>query len=195
MRLAGLTVVLLSCAPAVQQRDTLSGFRLLSPTVGPTVSLQQHLVFRRLGAAPTHNPEADAAAPIVELDALVILTPERSGVAAMMGGLRVMTLKWDGRHLDVARRAEIPPQVSAERTMVDLQLVWWPVDAVRQALPPGLELVASDRARLLSRSGHPIVRIEYTDIDPYNGRTLLQQLEVGYEIEIQSRVLGETQAP
>ncbi len=144
----------------------------LAPSALPGgMAAQQRLGFEHGG----HRQSVDA---LVEVDA------EAVRVVIHAQGQVALRLDWDGNTLTQTRADWLPPQLSAERVLSDLQLVFWPADAVDAALPPnwsfggervlihGDEVVArveriSEGTRVLHQNRHRyVLRIESVPVTP-----------------------------
>jgi hypothetical protein len=91
------------------------------------------------------------------VDALVEVDAQAVRVVIHAQGQVALRLEWDGRRLTQTRADWLPPQLSAERVLTDLQLVYWPVDAVAAALPAPWTF---SRDRELARGGEVVARVE-----------------------------------
>lgn len=195
MRIAVVIMLTISCASTTpSRRAALDEVPLLTPSSGPRATLVQRLSFQTMSPGASRNPTEVASVTVpTEADALLVLSEDATRLAIMAGGIRVMTLAWDGAHLDESRRPEVPALISARRTMLDLQVTWWPAEVLRAALPPGLTLTETERRRLVERDGIPILTIDYPAGDRFHGTTLLRNLSDGYVLTIDSRRATEGQ--
>ena len=104
-------------------------------------------------------------------------------MAVMELGLTVARLKWDGRHMTQSTVPGWPDAVSAERVLHDMQLVWWPADVVRAALPEGWSLEETPLARTLRLRGRAVTIVRA--VAP--GHIEVQQPAQGYTVQIYSQ--------
>ena len=119
--LAGLLV---GCAmPMIGHRNTPM-LRLPPAALGRTLALHQQLVVESHG-------QVQRVEILLEADDVDVR------LALLSLGQTVATLSWDGHHFRETQAAIWPASVRAARVLSDLQLVWWPVDAVREVLPVG----------------------------------------------------------
>ena len=102
------------------------------------------------------------------------------GVQAL--GQSALTLHWDGNILQQQRADWLPPSLSGERVLFDLQLVYWPADAIRSALPKDWSLQESAGQRHLLHAGTEVVDVTY----PADDHAVLHQLRDGYTVDITS---------
>lgn len=164
-------VLLVACAgPAPRTAiDDTPLLRLAPAALGGTLALQQRLAFE-------HGGRSEIVDALVEADA-------RSVRVVIHGqGQVALRLAWDGQELTQTRAEWLPPQLSAERVLSDLQLVFWPAPAVSAALPPGWRLVQQGTARELRHGDELVIRIE----NPAPDRHVLHQLRTGYRLGIHS---------
>ncbi len=119
-------------------------------------------------------------------DALFEADASAVRVAAVALGQRVATLSWDGATFDAQVSAHVPEVITAARILTDVQLVWWPAEAVQAGLPPGYALEVADGRRTLRRDGSTIARVTYEGSAPVWRRVTLEHLERGYTLEIDS---------
>ncbi|MEY4561377.1 MAG: hypothetical protein RLZZ618_654 [Pseudomonadota bacterium] len=147
--------------------------RLSPASLGRTLSLQQQLSVTARGQTQRIEVLLEADDKAVRL-ALVSL------------GQTAARLEWDGVSLKETRATWLPAAVSAERILSDLQLVMWPAEAVRQALPAGWTLQADVQQRVLAQGGETVTTVRF----PQPGRADLTQSRDGYELRIDSRDLS-----
>ena len=94
----------------------------LSPAaLGGTLALEQRLVFE-------HGQRSDTVDALVEADAHVVR------IVLHRQGQVLLRLAWDGKELQQERAEQLPDTLSAQRVLADLQLVYWPAEAINQAL-------------------------------------------------------------
>lgn len=148
LRCVLLAAVLAGCATPPPARQDAPLLRLAPAALGRTLALQQQLVVTARGQTQRVDVLLEADADAVRL-ALVNL------------GQTVARLEWDGRQLQESRAAWWPAAVRSENVLSDLQLVWWPVDAVRAALPAGWSLSDDASARELKQGGEVVTVIRY----------------------------------
>ena len=111
------------------------------------------------------------------------------GLSAM--GLRVFTIRYDGKTTSVDNTLPVPPQLTPERLLADLQLVHWPLRVLQQPMQAaGWELnEPTPGTRRLRRDGRVVAEVHYAGDDPWQGRSWLVNLEHGYTLSIESRAL------
>jgi Protein of unknown function (DUF3261) len=111
------------------------------------------------------------------------------GLSAM--GVRVFTLRYDGQHTSVDNSLPVPPQLTPERMLADLQLVYWPLQALEKTLHgAGWELSEpAPGTRRLRRDARIVAEVHYAGADPWNARSWLVNLEHGYTLSIESKAM------
>jgi hypothetical protein len=153
------------------------GLRLAPAALGQSLALQQHLHVER-GA---RSDDLDAALEI-DADALTLV--------GMAFGQKVLSLHYDGSSLQSWRHPRLPEQVRSEDVLEDIQLTYWPLEAIRPALPAGWEIVDEAQRRTLSRDGAVMMVIEYGNPARWPGEVRISNLRYGYRLTIQSVLTG-----
>ncbi len=95
------------------------------------------------------------------VDALLEVDPTMVRVAFVSLAQTVGTLTWDGNSLDAQTSVHLPEALTPARILTDLQLVWWPVAAVKRELPAVFTLDADASRRVLSKAGVPIATVSF----------------------------------
>lgn len=124
----------------------------------------------------------------------------KDGVMSVVGlnamGVRLFTIRYDGRVVEVEKGFGFPEALTPERLLADLQLVFWPLEPLQQALrPAGFELSESTPGtRRLRRGDRLIAEAHHANGgdhgagDPWSGRAWLVNFEFDYSLQIDSRV-------
>lgn len=167
--LLGVSWLAIACAPAQSPAPLL---RLHPAQLAQTVSLQQQLT------AFTRDRS-------VTLEVLLEADAQAVRWAAVSMGQTVARLRWDGTTLDEAHAPGWPATVSGQRILSDLQLMLWPADAVRAALPAGWTLYSDATTRELRENSVAVVRVRYENAS----ETELTQLREGYRLRVQTHKL------
>jgi hypothetical protein len=149
------------------------GLKLAPSALGESLSLQQHLHVERDG----RTDDLDVA---VEIDA------EHIELVGLAFGQRVLTLHYDGATMKSWRHLLLPPQVRSEDVLEDIQLTYWPVEAIRPALPEGWRIEDEGQRRILWSGDAQVMVIDYSGQPRWNGKIQLQNLRYGYRLTIQS---------
>ena len=173
-RLSSLLAVLLclaGCAmqpPRVQLGD-LPVLRLTPAGLGRELALQQ-----RLQVSVGENTQS--------MDALLEVDSQELRLAVQALGQSALTLHWDGKSLREERADWLPPTLSGERVLFDLQLVFWPAEAIRTALPGDWTLREAAGTRQLWQRDTMVASVEY----PADNEAVLTQLRDHYRLQISS---------
>ena len=171
----GITIFV-GCAGPVHQPGRV-GLKLSPATLGESISLQQHLTVDRNGTSD-------------ELDIALEVDRQRLDLVGLVLGQRVLTLSYDGQILNSWRHPLFPAAVRSEDILEDLQLVLWPADAVREALPGGWRIEENSRRRTLLAREIPVTVISYSAELRWSGDIELVNLRYHYRLIIQSASNG-----
>jgi hypothetical protein len=111
------------------------------------------------------------------------------GLTAM--GVRAFTLKYDGQNISVENTLPVPSQMTPERLLADIQLVFWPLAALQPVLEKaGWQLTEPfSGTRRLRRGDTLAAEVHYDRADPWSGRSWLVNLEHSYTLGIDSTSL------
>ncbi|PTT90100.1 DUF3261 domain-containing protein [Pelomonas sp. HMWF004] len=143
LRRSLLMLALAGCANAPPAPVGLPLLRLpLSALGGARYALSQRLSVTRLDRLDTPPQRVDVQ---LQLDATGLL------LAGFAFGQRVLLMQWDGKALNVQRHAMLPAEVDTDRMLRDLCLTFWPVEAVRAALPEGWAWVEAASGQVLQQ--------------------------------------------
>src|SRR6218665_2628843 len=116
---------------------------------------------------------------------------QRLQLAGFALGQRVLTMSWDGQVVASQRHPMLPAEVDIERMLRDIGLAWWPVAAIRGALPEGWHLDQADGQRLLRPGDTPCIRLRYAEAtaeDPAGERWIELSNDIeGYALTIESK--------
>jgi hypothetical protein len=146
----------------------------LSPAaLGASIALQQHLKVER-------NARID------ELDTALEIDADHVQLVGLALGQRVLSLNYNGKELTSWRHVMLPSQVRAEDVLGDLQLVLWPVEAIRQALPEGWRIEEQGSHRTLLQDGDIVTSIDYSGQPRWSGTVVLENRRFHYRLTIQS---------
>jgi hypothetical protein len=108
------------------------------------------------------------------------------GLNAM--GIRLFTIRYDGEQVQVEKAFPVPGQITPERLLADLQLVFWPLASLEQPLRTvGFEVSEPvPGTRRLRRGGRLVAEVHSATNDPWSGKSWLVNLEHGYSLQIDS---------
>lgn len=170
----GLLCSLLSaCALAPEHPLQSPSLRLAPADLGAQISLQQRLSVRRAGRSQ-------------HADALLQIDGEALQLVLLVGPRRLLTLRWDGQHLQQQRDPALPEALQGERFVNDIQLAYWPAAAVRAALPRGWTLQDSDRLRTLRYGEQTLMLIQYSESTRWLGRIVIERPSADVRLTIDS---------
>lgn len=97
-------------------------------------------------------------------------------------GQVALRLDWDGETLVQSRLPGLPASLDGARVLSDVQLVFWPVEALRTQLPSGWQVEEAGPQRRLSDPNGLVATVsregEHTRV--------LQHLRLGYRLRIDS---------
>lgn len=166
--LSSLVLLLAACAsapPAAQDQLTL---RLPPASLGRELALQQRMTVSAYG----QSQQMDVA---IEVDAQAVR------MAVLAFGQTVARLEWDGHDLSESRVKGWPEAVTGARVLSDLQLVHWPLEAIRPALPVGWRIDLEGSERVVRHDGAPVIRVRY----PVPGSAELDNLAGRYHLKLE----------
>jgi hypothetical protein len=111
------------------------------------------------------------------------------GLTAM--GVRAFTLHYDGKTIQVDHDLPVPPQLTPERLLADIELVFWPMNALNTAFAKTDWKVSEpySNTRRLRRGQTLVAEVHYENADPWRGRSWLANLQYGYTLGIESEPL------
>ncbi|MGH6649219.1 DUF3261 domain-containing protein [Aquabacterium sp.] len=167
--LAAMTLLLAACA-WLRGEPAAPLFRLTPASLGRELTVVQRM---DVAVAGQHR----------SLDVALEVDPDAVRLAVMQLGQTIARLDWDGRTLSQTLAPGWPKVVSAERVLSDLQMVWWPADTLRAALPPGWRLFETARGRTFFREDNPVVTVRL--VEP--GHIELIQGAEGYTVQLHSQ--------
>lgn len=159
----------------------LPELRLPPSSLGQQVSVNQRLSF---------SHQDDPGAPRT-LEALLEIDATHLRLAGFAMHHRVFTMGWDGHELTEQRAPQVPAQLVAGDVLRDIQLAYWPADAITAALPTGWRLEEGPRLRVLSEGDAERVRIQYDSASGWSGRTTLENHTGRYRLVIDSTASEE----
>ncbi|GGA74728.1 hypothetical protein GCM10011521_11170 [Arenimonas soli] len=166
-----LAAVMAGCAPQATRApaSAMPALALSPAALGGTLALEQRLVFE-------HGERRDTVDALVEADAHVVR------IVLHRQGQVLLRLAWDGKALQQDRAEQLPDALSAQRVLADLQLVYWPADAINQALPAGWQLHEGQGVRTLVHQGDVVATVHPTG----DSAARLENLREGYRLHIRS---------
>jgi hypothetical protein len=170
---AAMAIVLAFALAACDEAPDVPTLRLSPASLGRTLALQQRLTVTVRGQSQQMEVALEADADAVRMAMLVM-------------GQAAARLEWDGKELREARAPGWPEFVRGDRILGDLQLVYWPADAVRAALPAGWTLEADASHRVLAQGGRTVIEVRYLPGDVAE----LTNHAGEYRLRVESRALA-----
>lgn len=166
-----LAAVMAGCAGQATRApaSAMPALALSPAALGGTLALEQRLVFE-------HGQRSDTVDALVEADAHVVR------IVLHRQGQVLLRLAWDGKELQQDRAEQLPESLSAQRVLADLQLVYWPAEAINQALPAGWQLRDEQGVRTLFHRGDVVATVQKTG----DNQARLENLREGYRLHIRS---------
>lgn len=124
------------------------------------------------------------------------VTPERILLAAIDPlGRQAMTVRWAERSVSARVADWFATAPRPENMLADIMLIYWPADPLRRGLSgatleeePGKQGPgkAGPRQRVIRDSQRPLIQIDYTGADPWNGATRYRNLVWDYTLRVRS---------
>lgn len=149
------------------------GLRLAPASLGRELALSQRVTVVRGDERRSFDAQ-------LEVDAKAVR------IAAVAMGQTVATLTWDGTSLEQHVSQHVPPAVTASRILSDVQLAWWPVQAIRAGLPAGFVLEEGSASRAVTQNGVPFASVAYEGSAPAWSHVRLTHQKFGYVLDIES---------
>ena len=153
--------------------DREFGLRLSPASLGRELQLSQRVTVVR-------GEERKSFDAQLEVDASAVR------IAAVAMGQTIASLAWDGKTLEERVSVHVPPSVTAARILSDVQLAWWPAEAIRAGLPAGFSLDEVGANRTLTENGAPFASVNYEGAAPAWRLVRLAHHRFGYLLEIES---------
>jgi hypothetical protein len=97
-------------------------------------------------------------------------------------GQVMLRFEWDGVELQQTRAPQLPSNLSAQRVLDDLQLVYWPAGAIAIALPEGWALHDAPGRRALLEHDETVATVSWTNAQ----QVRLENRREGYRLDITS---------
>lgn len=165
---AAAVLLLAACAATPQVAPDELTLRLPPASLGRELALQQRMTIVAMGRSQ-------------QMDVAIEVDSEAVRLAVLVLGQTVARLEWDGRALTESRASGWPAAVTGARVLSDLQLVHWPVEAIRAALPAGWSLQADGGGRVLLFRDAPVIRVRY----PATASAELDNVAAGYRLVLE----------
>ena len=168
-----LVVGLLAACATPAHRGAPPERALASPGALESRSFQQILAVRVAGRERRLLAAGELCADSL---VLVLLSPQ---------GLELLRLRHDTEGLEVHRREALPRGITPRAILADLQLVHWPVSALRAAWGEDWTLKEAERQRTLLYRGRPVARVDYTG-PAWQAPVTLAHEVLGYRLQVET---------
>lgn len=112
-------------------------------------------------------------------------------VMTVPSGPRIMSIEWHAGAVTTRKESIAPSNLSAERLLADLMLVYAPEDELRAAISGGKLVTVGDRVRRIFRDGRELIEVTRPAGDPWSGEATLTNFAFDYALDIQSRRLSQ----
>lgn len=154
---------------------------LAPQTLGASITVRQQVTARFAGEMRS----LQVALKVAPADLSLI------GLTAM--GQRLFTLSWNGRRAKLETVVDSMADIDPARILADLQLAYWPLAALRAALPDNLRLEQYGTARVLWRDGEVLWFASSETADRWASTLTLYDARAGYLLTIQPLALDGAQ--
>ncbi len=111
---------------------------------------------------------------------------EANIVLTAPSGPRILSLRWTKAGISEQRTVLAPSQLSGLNVLGDIFVCLWPSEAVRAALPPGVELQEGGRVRQIVREGQVLVDVDTPSRTAGSMKQVLTQNAFGYKMTVSS---------
>lgn len=177
------TALVLSACAALSPRNPIAApFAPLSPaSLGRTMQAEQILNIAQSDRSLT-------------LQCAAHVTPSETSLSCFTAlGQRAFALKHDGHSISAESAAAGGPAIPPQQILTDLQLAYWPLPALAEAMAGSAWQISEPTPglRRLRRDGVLYAEVHYANPTPWNGRLWLVNFEQRYSLDIESRLLGK----
>ncbi len=148
-------------------------------TLGASVEVRQQITARFRG----DTRSLQVALKVAPHDLTLI------GLTAV--GQRLFTLSWNGGETTLVSPVDELEDIDPARILADLQLAYWPLPALRAALPDDLRLEQYGTARTLWRDGELLWFASSETAERWASPLTLYNARLGYRLTIEPLALGE----
>ncbi|MDN5861883.1 MAG: DUF3261 domain-containing protein [Salinisphaera sp.] len=178
MRLLPAVVALLAALAAAGCAPPRPLLPPLTPgSLGDSITVRQQLTVRFDGEVRSMQ----VALQVAPTDLTLI------GLTAL--GQRLFTLSWAGGQLALKSRVNRIADIDPARILADLQLAYWPLPALRAALPDSLHLEQYGTARVLWRDGELLWFASSQTANRWGSTLTLYNARLGYRLTIRPLAL------
>lgn len=108
-------------------------------------------------------------------------------------GRRLFTLSWKAGQVRLESTVDPMDTIDPARILADLQLAYWPLPVLRDALPDDLHLAQYGTARVLWRDGELLWFAVSESADRWHSKLILYNARLGYRLTIRPLALNRAQ--
>ncbi len=103
-------------------------------------------------------------------------------------GLPLLHVRQQGTAIEALSGRALPGALTAERILADLQLVYWPVQALEGAWDVAWAVQVHPRQRLLTFHDDVLVEVRYAEAEqaPWRGLVTLEHRQLDYRLEVET---------
>lgn len=112
-------------------------------------------------------------------------------VMTVPSGPRIMSVEWRPASISAKKEAIAPGNLTAERLLADLMLVYAPEDTLRASIAGGKLVTIGNRVRRIVKDGRELIEVTRPGGDPWSGEAVLTNFAFDYALKIQSRRLSQ----
>jgi hypothetical protein len=183
-RVAVLATVLILLAACAGEHPNNENIQILAP--GVTLTLPQTQPFGERADAvqlvqARYRDQHQAFQSVIETAGqrfTVLMT--------VPSGPRIMRIDWGDDSVMTRKETIAPANLSPERILADLMLVYAPSDVLRKAIAGGTLVIMDERTRKVLMDGREIVAVVRPSGDPWDGHATLVNSAYDYALDIQS---------
>lgn len=99
-------------------------------------------------------------------------------------GLAVLRLVQSPAHIEIERSPRLPPSISPDVLLADIQLVFWPADRLAKTLAAPWRLTRHAGGRRLYEGDTLRARVDYQGPDRWRGVATLHNTRYGYRLTL-----------
>jgi hypothetical protein len=119
------------------------------------------------------------------LEAVLDIHPDSLTVIGLAFGVRLFSFDYDGEKIILTQ--PLRGRLSATRIVNDMLMVYAPLDALADALPTGWTVCEKQQMRQVFQDERLAVSIHYPEGSPWQGRVVLDNHALGYQLTLDSR--------
>jgi hypothetical protein len=117
------------------------------------------------------------------------ITPGNIKIAGLTEfGTRIFAIDYDNTSIkfEPSQLVKETLNIRPEYILADMQLVYWPLEALKKNLTGDVAITENNRKRVVSVAGKPVIQITYSDNDKWKSIINYTHLERSYEYTIKN---------